>query len=179
MGETQCQACVPGGVCNGSAAVLTAANWWRAHNNTLTFFQCGPAEPCLGGRLTGTCKPQFTGPLCGVCAAGHAGEDCEKCGDRVQAQFMIGLIGFAYFLVIGVVILKAVRNTRAGKSKGSELIKIFKIALTYLQVSTRPFHFHRKQASLVPEYPDTLGYFQFPPFPPPSGYRILGFAKGN
>ena len=123
-------------MCNGTATLVTAVNWWRAHNETLAFFQCRDAKPCLGGMPTGTCKPNFRGPMCALCADDHAGEECALCTERTVSHFIVGLIGVAYFVVIGLVIVKAVG--KGHEHKGNALTIVFKIAVTYLQVLVLP-----------------------------------------
>ena len=131
-GDTACRACVTGAVCNGTAALVTAPNHWRLHNATVTFFECGATEPCVGGATVGTCRPGFRGPLCALCADGHAGESCVECGDPLSSQFVIGALGLGYFVIVGVVILKALG--KGHDHSASAPMIVFKVAITYLQV---------------------------------------------
>ena len=131
-GDIACHTCVTGAVCNGTASLTTEPNYWRAHDATYTFFKCGDMQPCVGGTTVGTCSPGFRGPLCALCKEGYAGETCVECGDSMLSLCILGLFGLAYFVVVGVVVLKAV-----GKGHDDNVSRpmiVFKVALTYFQV---------------------------------------------
>ena len=137
FGDMQCRPCVPGAVCNGTDRVVTKPNWWRLHNASARFFECGSAQPCLGGTPTGTCKPTFHGPMCSLCIAGHAGEACEPCGSWGLSIFVLGLVCAAWLLGLGVIIVLALRKGHG--HQGTAFIIAAKVAMTHLQVCPYAF----------------------------------------
>ena len=134
-GDTACRPCLAGAVCNGTAALVTADNHWRAHGAAYAFFECGAARPCVGGAAAGACRPRFRGPLCALCVAGHAGEACAECGAPLDSQLLIAVLVTVYFVGVGFVILQAVGKEH--DHRGSALMPVFKVALGHLQVWAR------------------------------------------
>ena len=134
-GDLQCRPCVGGAVCNGTAHVVTRPNWWRLHNASSAFFECGPARPCRGGTPTGTCRPTFRGPLCGLCVADHAGRACEACGPWGWGLMALALLCVAYLSVLYLIIVLALRKGHGHKN--STFLIAGKVATTHLQVRVR------------------------------------------
>ena len=106
--------------------LLADHNRWRINNQSHIFLECpSPAQPCMGNTSTGTCAPHFHGVMCSQCEDGYAGATCEECAHKVTAWTVIGLLGIAFFLVVLVTTLMALRvctwGTVEGEAAGADM----------------------------------------------------------
>ena len=131
-GDIGCRTCVPGAVCNGTGRLVTAPNWWRPHNRTLKFHECGAAQPCVGGVEAGLCARGFQGPLCGSCGDGYAGERCLPCDSAASARVVLGVMLTLFVLAVSGLIFSALRKGHG--HQGNNLLITFKILMMYSQV---------------------------------------------
>lgn len=105
-----CLKCPNGANCerNGTTEVTLEAlpGWWRAGNQTRSFYRCQFLEFCPGGvgsfaSGVSRCTDHRTGPVCGICEKGYyetAGGQCIACPDQQ------GDLAYVYYVFIAILI---------------------------------------------------------------------------
>lgn len=105
----ECIACPKGAKCTDSGVTFdhlqTQAGWWRANNQSLTFYPCLVAAQCAGGNQI--CGGHRAGPLCGLCQPGYQGKTsdaaCHPCPNEQLA--LVGAVFLTLLFVVGLGVL--------------------------------------------------------------------------
>jgi len=138
--KAPCKTCISQATCYGGFLMVPKAGYWRARNDTDTFFECLNAEACTGSpeppdvSLTGLCAEGYTGNLCQVCLPGYSRtgrNNCARCPSKTSNISVSLLIVAVALCGIALVIGFAIR----GATRPRSLMAIyFKIFLNYLQM---------------------------------------------
>ncbi len=154
--DMTCKSCPDGALCNSTGVVvdrlIAMDGWWRADNETLSFFRCLRDGQCLGGG----CALNRAGPLCSICAEGYTpngqGQDCTPCPSRGAS--VGGTFGYIVLLLaaIFVVFYLVWRSEPAKMTSASPYLRVkawsiedrsapnyaynFKIILSYFQIAS-------------------------------------------
>eukprot|EP01064_Diplonema_japonicum_P011531 TRINITY_DN1893_c0_g4_i1.p1 TRINITY_DN1893_c0_g4~~TRINITY_DN1893_c0_g4_i1.p1 ORF type:complete len:2321 (+),score=415.01 TRINITY_DN1893_c0_g4_i1:69-7031(+) len=125
----------PGGLCNGSSEVLTEPGYWRANENTTTFYKCKNSASCIGGAAGGDdlCKDGMTGPVCEVCVEGYgkSPSGCVKCSSNSRN---ITAVAIVFFIVLCVLIVWIIMTL--GKTVDSAHTIVGRIFVSHLQAGS-------------------------------------------
>ena len=135
-----CKTCPTVAVCYGGFVMVPKAGYWRARNDTDTFFECLNTEACTGSQeppdvsLTGQCAQGYTGNLCQVCLPEYSRtgrNSCSLCPSKTSNISVSVLIILIALCGIALVVAFAIR----GATRPRSLMAIyFKIFLNYLQM---------------------------------------------
>jgi hypothetical protein len=137
--EQPCKTCLFTAICYGGFLIVPKAGYWRARNDTDTFFECFNADACVGSpegvpSLTGLCAEGYSGNLCQVCQSDYSRtgrSNCALCPGKTANIFVSSLIIIVALSGIALIVLLAIR----GATKPRSLMAIyFKIFLNYLQM---------------------------------------------
>lgn len=100
-----CSKCPEGAYCeergNTFSSLVAKEGYWRARNDSLTFYRCLVRSNCVGGQpeareSTSPCKPHHTGPLCHLCEENYyltGGDSCSECPEGASSWlFLVGIL---------------------------------------------------------------------------------------
>jgi len=138
--QQPCKTCLSTAICYGGFLIVPKAGYWRAKNDTETFFECFNPDACIGSpeppdvSLVGLCADGYSGHLCQVCLPNYSRtgrNNCARCPGKTANISISTLIILVALCAIALIVGLAIR----GATRPRSLIAIyFKIFLNYLQM---------------------------------------------